>query len=131
MKILREDIWFSLSFHIQKWHLEHPASTVECHFLQSGRKPCRRDADIQHLSDICNAETTAGVSLGNLSFFQKKPPFGFDAVRCGRLSSLGLLHQLHPMSFGFTTDNHYLISDRGKYLCRIIENYNCLIQRCN
>ena len=87
--------------------------------------------DIQHLIDICNAETAAGVSLGNLSFFQKKPPFGFDAVRCVRLSSLGLLHQLHPMSFGFTTDNHYLISDRGKYLCRIIENYNCLIQRCN
>lgn len=74
--------------------------------------------DIKHLIDIYDIETAAGVTLSNLSFFQQKPSFEFDSIRCGRLSSVGLLHQLHPMSFGFSIDNYYLISDSGKYICQ-------------
>ena len=44
MKKLREDIWFSLSIHIQKRHWERPAPEAWCRFLQNGRKHDRRDA---------------------------------------------------------------------------------------
>lgn len=76
--------------------------------------------DIQHLIDIYYTETAAGVTLNDLSFFKEQPSFEFNSIRCERLSSLGLLHQLHPMSFGFSIDNHYLISESGKYICKAI-----------
>ena len=76
--------------------------------------------DLPHLMDIYKAQTEAGVSLSDLSYFQRKPGFPFQSIRCGRLVSLGLLHQLHPMSFGFSIDNHYLITETGKYFCKLI-----------
>lgn len=77
-------------------------------------------SDIPHLIEICTVETEAGVSINDTSFFQGKCTLKFDSIRCGRLASVGLLHQLHPMSFGFSIDNYYLISETGKYMCEVI-----------
>jgi len=86
--------------------------------------------DLPHLMDIYRDQTKAGVSLTDLSYFQRKPGFSFEGIRCRRLSSLGLLHQLHPMSFGFSIDNHYLVTDTGKYICRLILDRNVFSFGC-
>ena len=86
--------------------------------------------DLPHLIDIYKDQAEAGVSLADLSYFQRKPGFPFEGIRCRRLSSLGLLHQLHPMSFGFSIDNHYLVTDTGKYICKLILDRNLFSFAC-
>lgn len=77
-------------------------------------------SDVPHLLEICLIQTEAGVSLKDLSYFQTKPLYPFDSIRCRRLAAIGLLHQLHPMSFGLSLDNKYLITSSGKYICELI-----------
>lgn len=78
-------------------------------------------SDIPHLLEIYQAEIKAGLTEADLLDFNKKINTKFDAIICRRLMAVGLLHQLHPMSFGFSMDNYFVTSSTGKYFCDIIQ----------
>lgn len=78
-------------------------------------------SDVPHLLEIYQAEKDAGLTKADLTHFSDKITTKFNPTICRRLMAVGLLHQLHPMSFGFTMDNHFVTSDTGKYFCEIIQ----------
>lgn len=78
-------------------------------------------SDIPHLLEIYNTEVTAGLTEADIIDFAKKIKTKFNATICRRLMAVGLLHQLHPMSFGFSMDNFFVTSETGKYFCDIIQ----------
>lgn len=76
-------------------------------------------SDIPHLIEIYDAEKSANLT-DDYSDFHRKICTKFDIVKCRRLMSNGLLIQLHPMSFAFSQDNHFIVSNSGKYYCEIL-----------
>lgn len=80
-------------------------------------------SDIPHLLEIFEAEVEAELTEADIVDFKKKINTVFDATICRRLMAVGLLYQLHPVSFGFSMDNFFVTSRTGKYFCG-------LIQRC-
>lgn len=78
-------------------------------------------SDIPHLLEIYQAEVDANLTEADWLNLNKKINTKFDATICRRLMAVGLLHQLHPMSFGFSMDNYFVTSDTGKYFCSIIQ----------
>lgn len=77
-------------------------------------------SDIPHLLEIYQAEKEVGLTESDFDDFSEKIHTKFDATICRRLMASGLLHQLHPMSYGFSMDNYFVTSDTGKYFCEII-----------
>lgn len=78
-------------------------------------------SDIPHLLEIRKAEIESDFTEVDWEKFDEKIKTKFNSSICRRLMSVGLLHQLHPMSFGFSLDDFFITSDSGKYLCEIIQ----------
>lgn len=78
-------------------------------------------SDIPHLIEIYEAEVAAGLTEADIVDFNKKINTEFNSTICRRLMAVGLLHQLHPMSFGFSMDNFFVTSETGRYFCGIIQ----------
>ena len=77
-------------------------------------------SDVPHLLEIYRAEEKAGFTQADWEKFDDKIKTKFNISICRRLMAVGLLHQLHPMSFGFSLDDYFIMSDSGKYMCAII-----------
>ena len=76
--------------------------------------------DVPHLLEIYRAEVDAALDYDDIVDFHTKIKTEFKAIECKRLMAIGLLHQLHPMSFGFSLDNYFITSDTGRYFCDVI-----------
>ena len=82
-------------------------------------------SDIPHLLEIYQTEKEVGLTQADWLKFSEKIQTKFNTTTCRRLMVVGLLHQLHPMSFGFSLDDYFVTSDTGKYLCDVIQR--CII----
>lgn len=77
-------------------------------------------SDLPHLLEIHQNELRVGLTKADLSDFDKKVTTKFDETSCRRLMAVGLLYQLHPMSFAFSLDNYFITSDMGRYFCEVV-----------
>ncbi|MBQ3519459.1 MAG: hypothetical protein IJA31_09085 [Clostridia bacterium] len=84
--------------------------------------------DIPHLLEIYDAQKATATLLNGKDFLDSDTGknFSFQSIRCSRLKSIGLLKQYHPMSFGFSSDDHFALSKHGIYFCEIIHRIDNL-----
>ncbi|MBR3954793.1 MAG: hypothetical protein IKJ63_04910 [Clostridia bacterium] len=84
--------------------------------------------DIPHLLEIYDAQKATATLLDGKDFLDcdTGKNFSFQSIRCRRLQSIGLLIQHHPMSFGFSSDDHFTLSEYGIYFCEIIHRIDNL-----
>lgn len=84
--------------------------------------------DIPHLLEIYDAQKATETLDNGKDFLNSEDgkKFAFESIRCSRLKSIGLLKQYHPMSYGFTLDDHFTLSKYGIYFCEIIHRIDNL-----
>ncbi|MBO5462741.1 MAG: hypothetical protein J6A49_05445 [Clostridia bacterium] len=85
--------------------------------------------DIPHLLEIYHKQSETNTLFDGKAFLETEQgkDFSFNEIRCSRLKSIGLLKQYHPMSYGFSLDSYFSLSEYGMYFCEIfrrIDNLN-------
>lgn len=77
-------------------------------------------SDLPHLLKINQEE--ADIDIENLgdNVMANLKMIDFDLVRCGRLSSMGLLHTINGFSFGSYIPGNFLITEIGRYFCTLV-----------
>lgn len=84
--------------------------------------------DIPHLLEIYYKQIETNTLFDGKAFLETEQgkDFSFNEIRCSRLKSIGLLKQYHPMSYGFSLDSHFSLSEYGIYFCEIIKRIDNL-----